>query len=70
VRFRLADAQRVTVRLVDATGREVARLFDGWARENREEIVRIDGTTLPAGAYIVRVQGEHVAGSIRVALVR
>jgi hypothetical protein len=70
VRFRVAEAQQVTVRLFDVTGREVATLFDGWARENREEIVRIDGSNLPGGTYVVRLEGESVAGSTRVILLR
>jgi hypothetical protein len=70
IRFRVAEQQYVTIRLFDVTGREVATLFDGWARENREEIVRIDGTNLPSGAYVVRLEGESVAGTTRVVLVR
>jgi hypothetical protein len=70
IRFRLARPQRVVVRLIDVTGREAATLFDGWARENREEIVRIDGTHLRAGPYIVRLQGEDVEGSVGVVLLR
>jgi hypothetical protein len=70
IRFRVAEQQYVTIRLFDVTGREVATLFDGWARENREEIVRIDGTDLPSGTYVVRLEGETVAGSTRVSLVR
>jgi len=70
IRFRVAEQQYVTVRMFDVTGREVAVLFDGWARENREEIVRIDGTGLPSGSYVVRLEGENVAGSTRVTLAR
>jgi hypothetical protein len=70
VRFRLAEAQYVTVALYDVTGRRVATLFDGWARENREEIVRVDGTSLPGGTYVVRVEGERVQGATRVVLLK
>jgi hypothetical protein len=70
IRFRVAEQQYVTVRLFDVTGREVAVLFDGWARENREEIVRVDGTNLPTGTYVVRLEGESVSGSTRVTLIR
>ncbi len=70
VRFRVADAQYVTVRLYDITGREVSTLFDGWARENREEILRIDGSALPGGTYVVRLEGESVEGSTRVVLLK
>jgi hypothetical protein len=70
IRFRLAEQQHVTVRLFDVTGRQVAVLFDGWARENREEIVRIDGSTLPGGTYVVRLEGETVEGSTRVVLLK
>ncbi|HLA63308.1 MAG TPA: hypothetical protein VK610_02695, partial [Rhodothermales bacterium] len=35
IRFRTAEAQYVTVKLYDVTGREVAVLFEGYARENR-----------------------------------
>jgi hypothetical protein len=70
VRFRVSTAQYVLVRLFDVTGREVGLLFDGWAPANREEIVRVDGTSLTAGTYIVRLEGETVSGSTRVMLVR
>ncbi len=70
IRFRVAAQQYVTIRMFDVTGREVATLFDGWARENREEIVRIDGTGLPSGTYVVRLEGESVSGTTRVTLAR
>jgi hypothetical protein len=70
IRFRVAAQQYVTIRMFDVTGREVAVLFDGWARENREEIVRIDGAGLPSGNYVVRLEGESVSGTTRVTLAR
>ncbi len=70
IRFRLAEAQYVTVALYDVTGRQIATLFDGYARENREEIVQVDGTSLPGGTYIVRLEGENVQGSTRIALLK
>lgn len=70
VRFRVAEAQHVVVALYDLTGRRVATLFDGHAAANRAETVSVEGTSLPAGTYVVRLDGERVQGATRVVLAR
>lgn len=70
VRFRVAEAQTVRVELYDALGRLVATLFDGHAQADRYETVRVDGSGLPSGTYVVRVTGERVQGTTRVTLQR
>ena len=70
VRFRVAEAQPVRVVLYDALGRAVRTLFDGPLDGGVLETVEIDGAGLPAGTYVVRVEGAAVAGSTRVVLAR
>lgn len=70
VRFRVAETQAVRVLLYDALGRQVATLFDGTAQEDRYETVRVDGSSLPGGTYVVRVVGESVQGTTRIVLQR
>ena len=70
VRFKVAEAQNVTLTLYDALGRQVAEIFDGYAEANRFETVRVDGSGLPSGAYTVRMEGETVQGSTRIVLIK
>jgi hypothetical protein len=70
VRFKVAEAQQVTIALYDALGRRVATLFEGYAEANRYETVRVDGDALTSGTYTVRLEGESVNGSTRVVLVK
>lgn len=70
VRFAVAEAQRVTLALYDVTGRRVATLFEGQAEGGRSESVRVDGSALPAGTYVVRLEGEAVRGAMRIVLLR
>ena len=70
VRFRSATEQTVRATLLDALGREVRVLFDGPIQAVRYETVQIDASDLPAGTYIVRVEGETGAASTRISFVR
>jgi hypothetical protein len=45
-------------------------LFEGRAEAGRYESVRVDGSSLPAGAYTVVLEGERVRGSTRVVLLK
>lgn len=69
-RFRVDRAQPVTAELYDLSGRRVQVLFDGVASQTSWQTLEIDGRQLPAGTYVVRVQGETVRGTTRVVLVR
>ncbi|MDX1419758.1 MAG: hypothetical protein R3181_07305 [Rubricoccaceae bacterium] len=54
----VAEAQHVAVSVLDALGREVARLHDGPLGPGREHRLLFDGSGLPAGVYAVRAVGE------------
>jgi len=51
IRFSLREDAEVTLRVYDFLGREVALLFDGWAKAGRYYDVRFDGTSLSSGFY-------------------
>ena len=59
-RFQLHHAERVSLRVYDASGRLVRDLFDDWARAGETEIAwdgRNDvGRRLPAGTYFYRLR--------------
>jgi hypothetical protein len=65
----LAEAQHVTAAAFDALGRVVAVLHDG-ALEAGAHALALDGASLPAGLYIVRVTGETFNATRRAVLVR
>ncbi len=66
----VAHAQQVTVELFNTLGRQIAVLFDGSVEANRVQSVTIDGTELPSGIYVVRVNGERFSEVQRVSLVK
>ncbi|HYE95189.1 MAG TPA: T9SS type A sorting domain-containing protein [Rubricoccaceae bacterium] len=68
LRFAVSEAQHVTVALYDVTGRRVAVLFEGRMPADRQETVQVDGAPLPAGTYVVRLEGERVMGATRIVL--
>jgi hypothetical protein len=53
----------------DGLGRRVAVLYDGAVEAGAHALV-LDGSSLPAGVYVVRVTGETFAANRRVTLVR
>ena len=63
-----ADEQ-VTVLVYDALGRRVAELFGGAVEAGYTDVA-VDLTRLPAGAYVVRAQGETFAKTLRLTVVR
>ena len=70
VRFRLAEGGAVTVRLLDALGREVLRPLDGAALGAGPHSVDVDGRDLPAGIYVVRVETAGGAAGRTITLAR
>jgi hypothetical protein len=58
------EAQRVTVAAYDALGRRVAVLHDG-ALEAGPHVLTFDGSSLPAGVYVVRATGERGVSAVR-----
>ncbi|WP_412067379.1 T9SS type A sorting domain-containing protein [Rubrivirga sp. IMCC43871] len=69
-RFRVETTEPVTAELYDLAGRRVQVLFDGVAPGGQWQSLLVDGRTLPAGTYVIRLQGESVQGTTRVVLVR
>lgn len=61
IRFELAAAADVTVRVFDVLGREVARPLDGAARAAGAHRVPLDGRGLPGGLYLYRVEAGGAA---------
>ncbi|OZC02608.1 choice-of-anchor B family protein [Rubricoccus marinus] len=72
VSFDLAvDArQQVSVDAYDLSGRLVAHVFSGAVGADYTESFVLDGRSLPAGAYVVRVTGETFTASRQAVLVR
>jgi hypothetical protein len=55
--FTLPTASQVRISLHDMRGRELRSLIDGWREPGRYSL-RLDGSRLPAGSYICRVQAD------------
>ncbi len=70
IRFRVAEAQDVRVVLYDALGRRVRTLFEAPVEAGVYETVDIQGGDMPAGTYVVRVEGTRAAASTRIVLTR
>lgn len=67
--FTLVAASEVRLALYDGLGREVAVLVDGGREAGRHEVT-LDGSRLPSGTYLVRLEAEGVVQTQRVTLVR
>jgi hypothetical protein len=55
ISFELPAASRVSLRVYNIAGREVATLVEGWRGAGRYEVT-LDGTSLPSGVYLLRVE--------------
>ncbi len=64
------ERQSVRADLFDVTGRRVAALFAGDADALSPVDLVVDGASLPAGTYVVRVTGERFNTSRRVVVAR
>ena len=73
VRYALPERADVEITVYNTLGREVKRLVDGYARAGRHT-ARFDGSDLPSGVYLVRMEAEGATGTHaeteRVTLVR
>ena len=63
IRYFLEQEGRVTLRLFDALGREVAMLVDDFRDEGQYELP-VDVSNLPSGTYFYRLQVEGFAGTV------
>ncbi|MEP0548658.1 MAG: T9SS type A sorting domain-containing protein [Rhodothermales bacterium] len=70
LRFSVEEAQRVTLTLYDALGREVRTLFEGTPPAGVKQSVVLDGAALPSGVYTVRLEGAAFSESTRVVLLK
>ncbi|MFN3597177.1 MAG: choice-of-anchor B family protein [Rubricoccaceae bacterium] len=68
--LRVSEAQRVRAEVFDMSGRRVAVLYDGDASPGAAQRLTFEAGALPAGVYVVRVQGETFTASQRVTLSR
>jgi hypothetical protein len=69
VRFTLAEASDVTVKVYDVLGREVATLHDGALEAGTHNAV-FEAGTLPSGTYVYRVVAGSAVTTGRMQLVR
>ena len=70
VRFAVREAQPVRAVLYDVMGREVQVLFEGTAAAGQMQTVRIDGSELSSGMYLVRVAGRSFSRTQTITLVK
>ncbi len=70
LRFAVEAAQRVTLTLYDALGREVRTLYEGTPPAGVTQSVVMDGSNLPSGVYTVRLESDAFSGSTRVVLLK
>ena len=70
VRFAVRDSAPVTLTLHDALGRQVTTLYSGTPEANQTLSVRIDGSGLPSGLYLVRLTGSNFSASQAVTLLK
>ncbi len=69
-RFSATEQQNVRAELVDVLGRVVATLFDGNVEAGAFQTIRIDGSNLPSGSYVIRIVGETFADARSVTLLK
>ena len=65
----VARAQHVTAEVLDITGRRIATVYDGTVTPGSSTTLKIEGTDLPAGLYLVRVTGEDFSATQRISVV-
>lgn len=66
--LRVADVQHVNVQVFDALGRRVQTLFEGTLAGGASEILALDASALPAGAYLIRATGKHFTQTQRITI--
>jgi hypothetical protein len=69
IRFALPEAVPVSLVIYDVTGREIARLAEG-VLEAGYHTVAFEGTSLPSGIYLYRLQAGDFVETKRMALVK
>ena len=70
VGFAVTRGQRVEVALYDALGRKVRTLFNSTVESGTRYEALVDGSGLPSGLYLVRLQGDTFSTTRRVTLLK
>ncbi|MEM6784270.1 MAG: T9SS type A sorting domain-containing protein [Bacteroidota bacterium] len=70
VRFTVREAAPVQANLFDVTGRQIRTLYAGTPAAGSSQTLRIDGSDLPTGLYIVRVTGRDFTHTQKVTLLK
>ena len=70
IRFAVKQEESVRIELYNALGQRVRVLYDDTPQPGTYHEVRIDGSDLAGGLYIVRVEGESFAKTQQVMLVK
>ena len=68
--YAVRETQDVTVRLYDAMGRLVRTVFDAQVEGNKMQRLRIGGSGLAGGMYLIRLRGVDFEEVVPVAIVR
>ena len=64
----IPQAQHIVVQVYDVRGREVAGLFEGFLAAG-EHVVSFERRFLPAGVYIIRIQGEVFMQTVKIVVI-
>ena len=68
--YHVREAQHVTVSLYNALGQRVRVLQEGVVQADQSQHVRIDGSSLASGTYLVRIAGANFAKTQRIVLLK
>ena len=68
--FGVQQEQRVTIELFDILGQRQAVIYDAVATANLKHDVRVDGSQLPGGLYLIRIQGQTFEKTARISLIK
>ncbi len=69
VTFDLAQPTQVQLEVFDSSGRLVGTLADGYLEQGNHS-VSFDGSDLPSGVYLLRLQAEGSSATARIVLIR
>ena len=70
IQFSVAVPGRVTLRVYNSIGEEVATLFDGTAQPGQYYRVTLDGKNLSSGMYVYRLQSANNVSTRRAMLIK
>jgi choice-of-anchor B domain-containing protein len=59
----VAEPQRVSVGVYDASGRLVSRLHNGWVSDDQELTLELDASSWPGGTYWIRFEGDRFSNT-------